>query len=380
MKILFVYESISTRGGGSQFAVLSWIKNLNILGQKTKLLTNNGSRSKLEKYFQDKSLFNKDLSLGFLYPQYSLSFKLNDDLKKQILDFSPEIIHLNETLFLSYDLQNFAKKNNIKVTTSIHTNYKKAEVHSFPLNLLFNKNGIFNNIILSHQEKIIEKSDCIIMPTISSEKDFFNKKNEKPIFFVPYPINGYFFNHSFPKARQPKRIITITRLSGEKNVDILIEAMKYLDNYSLTVVGDGVDKKYLQNKVFKLGLSNKIKFLGWIDNKELIKTIKKHHLFASASTFETFGITYIETLACGLPNVVYDSPVTREVIPNNMAIFVNSLNPKIWARKILNIDDSQYEKLKKNIKKDYPKLRKYHEVNSTKELISVYDRILEIRQ
>lgn len=218
------------------------------------------------------------------------------------------------------------------------------------------------------------------MPTMSSEKDFFNKDNEKSVFFVPYPINGYFFSHSLPKARQPKRIITITRLSGEKNVDVLIEAMKYLDNYSLTVIGDGVDKKYLQNKVLKLGLSNRIKFLGWIDNKKLIKIIKRHHLFASASTFETFGITYIETLACGLPNIVYDSPITREVIPNHMAIFVNSLNPTIWARKILDIDDSQYEKLKKNIKKDYPKLRKYHEVNSTRELISVYDKILELRQ
>jgi 1,2-diacylglycerol 3-alpha-glucosyltransferase len=379
MKVLFVYDSISAVGGGSQMAAINWLKNFNKKVINVKILTNSSSKPFLEKTLIKRTLFNKDLKLDFLYPGYSLSVRLDKKVEKEIVRFSPEIIHFNESTFIPFPLIDFAKKYHIKVIASLHTNYEKFKINTFPLSLFVKKNGLYNKFVINQQNRILGKSDFILLPSSASKKDFSLEIVDKPVFFLPYPINHYFFHPHWHKINNKKKLISISRLSGEKNIDILIEMMKFLKrDHTLTIIGDGVDRDLLETRVKKLKLDLVIKFTGWIKNNRLPAVIKKHHLFVSASSFETFGITYIEALACGLPLVVFDSRVSREVIPNNTAVFVNSLDSKIWADKISSIDKNNYKKLIKNIKKSYYKINQYDETNSTKKLVDVYEKILKL--
>jgi len=50
MRVLFVYDSISPIGGGSQLAVFTWLKNLNQKKIETKLLTGNISQKVKKKF------------------------------------------------------------------------------------------------------------------------------------------------------------------------------------------------------------------------------------------------------------------------------------------------------------------------------------------
>lgn len=376
MKILLIYDLVSLTGGGSQLAVFNWLRNLNKKGVKTKILINESFDRYIQRNLRNKVIFNKSFNLNFLYPNFSLSFRLNLDTKKEILKFKPQIIHLNEPSLISLQLINLAKKHNIKIISSFHTNYEKAKVSSFPLSLFFRQNGLFNKIIKNQQNKILKKSDYITAPSMVF-KTLVLKKINKPVFFLPYPIKHYFFKPSWRIISKPKKIITISRLSGEKNVNVLIEMMVFLKKkYTLTIVGDGIDRVFLQNKVKVLKLSSCINFTGWIKNDSLPKIIKKHHIFVSTSTYETFGITYIEALACGLPLVIYNSSVAKEIIPSGTAIFINSLEPKIWSDQIINIDGVLYQKLKNNIKKNYHKIIQYNEIESTNKLIKIYNNVV----
>ncbi len=150
------------------------------------------------------------------------------------------------------------------------------------------------------------------------------------------------------------------------------------DKFTLTIVGDGIDRNFLENACKKLNLEKEIKFIGWINQEDLPRIYNNHHLFISMSDYETFGITYIEALACRLPCIVYDYPVSREIIPNEMAIFINNLNPKDWAKKLIKIQKNPmiYNTIINNINKNYHKLYKYHEEQSTEKLITVYKKIL----
>lgn len=376
MKILLVYDNVSITGGGSQLAVFNWLKNLNKKGVEAKILINDAFKKYIQKDLRDKVIFNESFHLNFLYSNYSLSLRLNQDTKQEILKFQPQIIHLNEPSLISLQLINLAKKHNIKVISSFHTDYGKAKVNSFPLSLFFRPNGLFNKIIKNQQNKILKKSDYITTPSLAFKTKVLKEIN-KPVFFLPYPINHYFFKPSWQVINKPKKIITISRLSGEKNIGILIEMMRFLrKEYILTIVGDGIDRKFLQNKVKELKLGQCINFIGWIKNNDLPKIIKNHHIFVSTSTYETFGITYIETLACGLPLIIFDSPVAKEIVPSDMAIFINSLEPKIWADQIINIDGILYQKLRNNIKKNYYKINQYNEIESTNKLIEIYNNVL----
>lgn len=376
MKILLECDVASLTGGGSQLAVFNWLINLNKRGVEAKVLTNDSFKKNVNRNIKNKIIFNKGLKLNFLFPNYSLSLGLTQDTKREILKFKPQIIHLNEPSYISFHLINFARKHNIKVITSFHTDYKKAKVSTFPLSLFFHPYGQFNRIIESQQNKIMKKSDCITVPSLIYKTNIFNKINKRA-FHLPYPINRYFFKPNLKIINNPKRLLSISRLSGEKNVDILIEMMRYLnEKYVLTIVGDGVDMKFLQERVKKLKLNHRINFIGWIKNNDLPKIIKNHHIFVSASTYETFGITYIEALACGLPLIIYNSSVAKEVVPRDMAILISSLDPKIWADNIIKTNGILYQKLRNNIKNNYYKINQYNEIESVKKLINIYKKII----
>lgn len=86
MRVLFVYDSISPIGGGSQLAVFTWLKNLNQNKIETKLLTGNISQ-KVEKKISDKLILNPSLNLSLFYPHFHLSIFLNSETRKKILSF-----------------------------------------------------------------------------------------------------------------------------------------------------------------------------------------------------------------------------------------------------------------------------------------------------
>lgn len=174
-------------------------------------------------------------------------------------------------------------------------------------------------------------------------------------------------------------MLSISRLSGEKNLTLLLNMMNLLDErFHLTIVGDGPDGSKLKNKAKSLNLKEKVSFIGWVANTRLGEIIEKNDIFISASAFETFGLTYVETLAGVLPLVVYDYKVTREIIPRGMGLFVDSLDPYVWAENLERLYDNPqvYESLKNNIKADYEKILNYREDRSTENLIEIYRSII----
>jgi len=380
MRILHVYDYISPIGGGSQIAVMRWIENL--LKQKVDvfLLTSSRSKKNIDKKIKDHILYAPSLNLEFIYPHFSLGLPLLPSQINKIKNMKFHIIHFHEPSLISASLLFHAKKWSIKTVTTFHTLFQQAKVKTFPLNLLFSgKGGLLNNLITFYQNYLLKCSDFITAPSFFYQK-FLEKKFNKKVFYLPYPIANYFFikKNTLPSLKKEIRLITLSRLSSEKRIDVIIEALTFLNKkFSLSIVGDGVEKRYLKNKVKKLFLEERVKFYGWIDQKKLPKFLQKHHLFVSPSDYETFGITYIEALATRLPLVVYDYPVAREVIPEKTAVFVDDFDPKKWAKKIETIFERKlYFNLIKNINQNYPKIKQYHEKNSTNKLIEIYQKIL----
>ena len=376
MRVLFVYESISSIGGGSQIAILTWMKNLLKMGIEIKLLSNEGSY--IDKTIINRVIFNKAYDMSCVFPQYYLSLGLSNEAKQEIKKFRPQIIHLNELSFSLNQIIKFAKLNKIKIVASYHTDYKKSVISSFPHSLFIHKGGLFNKILTRFQSQIMKDADCIISPSLFYQSQLKNQFNKK-IFCVPYPITNDFFQKNRTVPIKISKLLTISRLSGEKHIEILIDAVALLKNkFSLTIVGEGVDRKTLEDKTKKLGLEKIVKFAGWVKHEDLPRLLKNHHLYVSPSDFETFGISYIEALASQIPCVVYDFPVSREVIPNNMAVFIKSLDPKQWANELLKLQNNRniYQRLKQNISKNYQDVFRYNERESSLKLLEVYKKIL----
>jgi 1,2-diacylglycerol 3-alpha-glucosyltransferase len=380
MRVLHVYDSISPIGGGSQIAVMRWVKNLSKQKLNVFLLTSSFGKKNIEKNLITRCIYAQSLNLDFLYPHFSISLPLLNKQINKIKNMNINIIHFHEPSLISLQLLSLAKKWSIKTITTFHTLFQQAKAKTFPLNLLFSgKKGLANKLITLSQNYLLKHSDFITAPSFYYQ-EFLKKNFNKKVFYLPYPIADYFFlkKTTVPSFKKEIKLITVSRLSSEKNIDLIIKSLTFLDKrFSLSIVGDGVEKRYLENKVKKFSLEKRVKFYGWIDNKKLPQFLQQHHLFVSASDFETFGITYIETLAAHLPLVVYDYPVSREVIPKKTAVFVKTFDPKIWAEKIKTIfNQKSYSTLIKNINQNYHQIEQYREKESTKKLIKIYQEIL----
>ncbi|MFB6187408.1 MAG: glycosyltransferase family 4 protein, partial [Halobacteriaceae archaeon] len=99
-------------------------------------------------------------------------------------------------------------------------------------------------------------------------------------------------------------IIFAGRLIEDKNVDQLIQAFDNVasNKHSITlgIIGDGPEKEALKQMAECCDNSDRITFLGFLDEYEdVLAYMKSADVFASPSTREGFGITYLEAMAAG---------------------------------------------------------------------------------
>jgi len=136
------------------------------------------------------------------------------------------------------------------------------------------------------------------------------------------------------------RIVFLGRLVERKGAPKLLKAFKLLNasvpDSSLVVAGDGPQRPQLEKFVAKNGLSNKVKFLGFIDEKA------KPDLLASASIAcfpstggESFGIVLIEAMAAGAGVVLGgDNPGYRTVLGDRPQLLIDPTNTKFFAERL----------------------------------------------
>ena len=87
-----------------------------------------------------------------------------------------------------------------------------------------------------------------------------------------------------------------------KKVDITLQALGTLkDRYDFRfeIYGDGEGEQNLKALAESLGLSDRVTFHGRVKRNEVIAAMGRADCFAMASSPETFGLTYLEAMACG---------------------------------------------------------------------------------
>ena len=111
-------------------------------------------------------------------------------------------------------------------------------------------------------------------------------------------------------------ILSVCRLAAEKNLDLLIEAFGDLSGQYrelvLVIVGAGPEEKKLKAIAARLGLTDKVFFMGWQD--EPSGYYKSADLMVITSASEGYNRTVIEAMACGCPIVMSDVGLAGEIL------------------------------------------------------------------
>lgn len=132
------------------------------------------------------------------------------------------------------------------------------------------------------------------------------------------------------------RVIAVGRLVPEKDMTTLIRAFgkvsQQFQDVELWIVGEGSERESLERLSNELGLSEKIRFLGFQANP--FEWIKSADIFVHTALYEGFGHVILEAMACGVPVVATDCDFgPREIIQDgNNGCLVRMSDPEQLAQ------------------------------------------------
>lgn len=139
------------------------------------------------------------------------------------------------------------------------------------------------------------------------------------------PVEGWCFKQPVHRADGILRVLTVCRLVEKKGVDHLIRALhgfgsKTGRDWLLTVAGDGPELDKLQSIARDLKLSDKIEFLGAVENENVPGMLAQADVFALPCRTDASGdkdgipVVLMEAMACGTPVIAGDLPAIRELV------------------------------------------------------------------
>ena len=107
------------------------------------------------------------------------------------------------------------------------------------------------------------------------------------------------------------QIVYVGRLSREKGVETLIEALRSLRSLRLKIVGDGVDRQELE----RLAVGLNIEFVGQRPAAETRRIVAESKALVSPSAcWETFGLAAAEAMSVGTPSVVSNVGALPDIV------------------------------------------------------------------
>lgn len=164
-------------------------------------------------------------------------------------------------------------------------------------------------------------------------------------------------------------------IEPRKNLSLLLRAYAKLNpSQDLVIVGKkGWDFQKIEKEARELNLQNKIKWLGWVEEDNLATLYQFASCLVYPSLQEGFGLSPLKALKLGVPVLVSDIPVFKEVLAD-CAYYINPHSVDSLVQGIDSVlkDTQVREKL---IRSGFGQLNKYNWQKTASETIKVYQKI-----
>lgn len=305
MKILLATDLYKPAVNGVITSTISLKRSLENLGHEVRVLT-----LAEEDYIDvhEDVYAVSSMNINKIYPGARVRFFNDRFVLRQIIDWKPDVIH-TQSEFSTFKMAKYiAHYLSIPIVHTYHTVYEDYTHYFSPSE----KTG--RKVVSVLTKKRLSNASEVIVPTKKVAKLLKSYEVEQPISIIPTGIElDKFQNKADEEEIQRFRkqygipkdaclLISLGRLAKEKNIEELLFflSLTKLKPY-LLIVGDGPNRKDLEDYVKELGLEKQVIFTGMIDPDDVPLYYQMADIFVSASTSETQGLTYIEALASGLP-------------------------------------------------------------------------------
>lgn len=302
----------------------------------------------------------RSMKLGVV--DYSLPEpKLDKKFLKELNDSNLDIVHIHTPFTIGKAGITYAKKHNIPVIATMHSQYKQDFKRAFKLKSL---TAIGTKVIID----VFNKCDECWAVNSGIAKLYYEEYKYKRMPEVTTNATDFKRVKDIDKAKEEinnihnigdkyKVFLFVGRINKLKNVFFIIDALKEIKKikYKMIFVGTGQDEEELKKYIKTNKLEDNIIFTGKITDKELLaKYYARADLFLFPSLYDASSIVQIEAASQSLPVLFLEDAKTSSDIKDNVTGFLSKDDPKEYARRIEEIMSNKklYNKVSENAYKE----------------------------
>jgi len=168
-----------------------------------------------------------------------------------------------------------------------------------------------NNGMLSKKISVpLQSADMIISVSNFSAGEIKSFGINTPV-VIPNMVNeNIFAPQNFENITEKIEFLTVATFIERKGIEELLESIllsvRKFFKCRFTIAGTGPMDKYIEEFIFKNNLKDKVKLIKDPSREEIVELFRRCDAFLLPSRYESFGIVYIEAMACGKPVIATD--------------------------------------------------------------------------
>lgn len=282
-------------------------------------------------YYRDGvevSLF-KGIPVGKLYPGYYINTISISKLLDYCKERKAELVHVHVEATNGFNGLYVQKVLKIPCVSTFHTFWDQYNAYISGKRLEPFFRAPLRALVWAHLRYFHSHADAIIAPS-KYVKSELEKRGFERVHYVPGGVNTERFfpmdaslrekcrkRFGIPKGKRV--LLYLGRLGFEKNISLLLEAIKEADDSVLIIGGKGPAEESLRARAKELGVLGKTIFAGYVGEGELSGFYNCADVFALPSRTETQGLVVLEAMASGIPVAVIRS-ATSELVSGSSGL------------------------------------------------------------
>lgn len=276
--------------------------------------------------------------------QIAFPWRVKHNVRKILTEWKPHVIHVHHPFLLGRAALRLAQQLHVPTVFSFHTIYEEY-VHYVKI-----PSFIGRPITRALVRAFCNELESILVPNPIIKKYVENHDIKTPITILPNPIGNDILPYVQPRIKKyltlPLKLLVVSRLVPEKNLEAIIDCMRILAvDAQLVIAGYGYWQSSLEQHIKKSFGNAKppITFCINPTRQRLAELYSWADFFLFTSISDTQGLVLAEAMAHGTPVIALKGPGQEGAIINNyngfladsvvhMAalIFRIALNPELY--------------------------------------------------
>ncbi|HEV8070384.1 MAG TPA: glycosyltransferase family 4 protein [Planctomycetaceae bacterium] len=163
------------------------------------------------------------------------------------------------------------------------------------------------------RSRVYPRARALVVQTETVRRQMEPLMHGRPIYVIPNAVDAPAGDRPGRELRQSTgslQLAAMGRLAPQKGFDLLIDAFARAaedrPNWSLSILGEGPERRRLEEQIHACGLDECVGLLGWVPDPATV--LHNCDAFVLSSRFEGFPNALLEAMALGLPSIAVDCP------------------------------------------------------------------------